>query len=499
MELVSKLNSTTLMRPHQRRIMRIDGRLAVALIAFSTIILLAVGVYLATPAYALAAAIFVLVVGVVANLILIRGRRGFLDPSMALAAVTVPFFILAPFVQLLVNQYSQLHVSDPVVSFVITALMVGTFIVVFSLGRRLAKYHNPGKRSLASDKVVVIVKKLGRLRIIVWTLLIIGAISWFFYFQHMGGIVYFLKNLQNKTQLQSGLGYLLLLSSSLQIGALIAVTCDANNVPVMKRSLLWVTVSVALILIMSLGGRSRVLMFLVVILFIFKLTGRHISAIKWGVILVVGVVFLFLAGRIRTLGYGGDEIFDYEAITEVVNVETEMSQYQIITDYGHFERIGLIYEYVPSKLPFQYGATIVSVALFPLPRSFFPDKPIGSGPLLANAFNPGSWDLERGWVSGVTPTIIGELYLNFWWPGVIIGGLILGWIASKAFSAIKRNRTIWAQMIYSLYLVYFVMAGVLGEFYGTVIAFTIFLSLVLGARMAFRLGNNRRQLAKGLP
>jgi hypothetical protein len=113
--------------------------------------------------------------------------------------------------------------------------------------------------------------------------------------------------------------------------------------------------------------------------------------------------------------------------------------------------------------------------------------------LIANALRPGAWDLDSGWTSGVTPTIVGELFLNFWWPGVGLGGLLIGFLAGRLYLRfVQRSTGPWDAIKYSLLAVFVFIAGTLGEFYGTLIAFAVYaLPVFLAARIA-RAGRTHR-------
>jgi hypothetical protein len=76
---------------------------------------------------------------------------------------------------------------------------------------------------------------------------------------------------------------------------------------------------------------------------------------------------------------------------------------------------------VPERIPLQYGRTLVTWAIAPVPRFLWPAKPaVGVGPLL------GQQVYGTGLRGGVPPGFVAELYLNFHVAGVVLGMFALG-------------------------------------------------------------------------
>lgn len=79
-----------------------------------------------------------------------------------------------------------------------------------------------------------------------------------------------------------------------------------------------------------------------------------------------------------------------------------------------------LYHAVPNDLPRAHGRTIARWAAAPIPRFLWTDKPvIPPGPYVGNAI----YDQKR---AGVPPSMMGEWYWNFGWPGVVIGSFLFG-------------------------------------------------------------------------
>lgn len=99
---------------------------------------------------------------------------------------------------------------------------------------------------------------------------------------------------------------------------------------------------------------------------------------------------------------------------------------------------------VPRVVDFQHGRTLVTWLVAPIPRSWWPDKPsIGAGGDLTSIFG-------TVWTSGVPPAIVGELYLNFGVPGVLIGMLGVGLALRSLYTTLRpRARAPGFVLIYA--------------------------------------------------
>jgi hypothetical protein len=92
---------------------------------------------------------------------------------------------------------------------------------------------------------------------------------------------------------------------------------------------------------------------------------------------------------------------------------------------GRLEGLGVLSVIVrdtPGKVPFQGGWTLGYIALSYVPRALWPGKPVITiGQWITDHYGPGPTI-----VSNTGPTWMGELYLNFGYPGLAIGMMLLG-------------------------------------------------------------------------
>jgi hypothetical protein len=99
-----------------------------------------------------------------------------------------------------------------------------------------------------------------------------------------------------------------------------------------------------------------------------------------------------------------------------------------------FNNIVLLFAGVPHKLDFQLGATFASAFFALVPAQPFPETQAVFNPV----FNP-----PAGLDYGFPITLIGELYLNFWLPGIVVGMLAVGIVMRTVYewAIIQRPTT----------------------------------------------------------
>jgi oligosaccharide repeat unit polymerase len=100
------------------------------------------------------------------------------------------------------------------------------------------------------------------------------------------------------------------------------------------------------------------------------------------------------------------------------------------SDFGHlvvddnFFRLTQVLDVMPESYPHTYGGQIYYVMVRPIPRVFWPEKPINSGFDFEVAIGvPGEY-------VGLSYTVAGEFYLDFGFPMVAIGGFVYGLFAA---------------------------------------------------------------------
>lgn len=117
---------------------------------------------------------------------------------------------------------------------------------------------------------------------------------------------------------------------------------------------------------------------------------------------------------------------------------------------GHFDA----YENLASAIDRQFvtnGYQLLGTFLFFVPRSFWPDKPVGSGFELAERSNYG--------FGNISMPFLGEGYVNFGYTGIIVFaaiiGLVMAWLDRGAVAELNRRK----RLSYSTAVYFFVIGA----------------------------------------
>ena len=97
----------------------------------------------------------------------------------------------------------------------------------------------------------------------------------------------------------------------------------------------------------------------------------------------------------------------------------------------------LVWQLFPAQEPFRHGRTTLVAVLGFIPRAMWPGKPIAIGKELTRYYVGPFYEPTSGF--SVTPTLPGEFFINFGWPGVIGGGLLFGLICRIAITYAARG------------------------------------------------------------
>jgi oligosaccharide repeat unit polymerase len=108
----------------------------------------------------------------------------------------------------------------------------------------------------------------------------------------------------------------------------------------------------------------------------------------------------------------------------------------------NFYRLCQIIQLIPESYPFVYHRYLIYVVVRPVPRVFWPGKPVDPGFDLPTALG----------VQGVSYSysVIGELYMSLGFIGIALGGWLYGRVASTANGLLARCTTQGALVIYSI-------------------------------------------------
>jgi hypothetical protein len=157
------------------------------------------------------------------------------------------------------------------------------------------------------------------------------------------------------------------------------------------------------------------------------------------------------------------------------------------------DSFALILDGIARGMPIEGGRTFGDLLWWWVPRAFWPDKPTTYAIEFWNSFMRQS-DYFPQFVSA-SPSVMGELYLNFWWPGLVVGGLVMGWFYRAIYSWFARSAR--GEITVLLYVT--MLAGLTKVAEGpiadhieeTAVSLGVMIVLVVGIRVLTRLAGFR--------
>lgn len=198
------------------------------------------------------------------------------------------------------------------------------------------------------------------------------------------------------------------------------------------ESLLAVAATAIMLLFLSSGGGRRIIGVTVGAAIIVWLQAQPGMPIRRIVASLVAVVLL-LAGMQFMLNIRSE---GYQEFAE------QGSEYQYLHVDDNFLRLAQTMQIIPAQHDYVYSRQIVFAAIRPVPRVFWPDKPIDSG------FDLPAMLGMRG--VSLSSSILGEWYISYGWLAIIFGGWLHGRLASTANQLRELGRKAQNPIVFAL-------------------------------------------------
>jgi oligosaccharide repeat unit polymerase len=121
---------------------------------------------------------------------------------------------------------------------------------------------------------------------------------------------------------------------------------------------------------------------------------------------------------------------------------TRGSEYDYLHIDDNFLRLAQIIDIVPRDHPYVGFSQVTYALVRPIPRVFWPNKPVDSG------FDLSTQVGMRG--VSLSSSIIGEWWISWGWPAVIIGGWLYGRLAKAANTLREQGKAANNPIVYGL-------------------------------------------------
>ncbi len=120
----------------------------------------------------------------------------------------------------------------------------------------------------------------------------------------------------------------------------------------------------------------------------------------------------------------------------------EQSGFRGLRVDGNFASLSETLRVIPDETDFVGFQYLWYVAVRPIPRIFWSNKPMNMG------FDLAQHSGQRG--AALALSIVGEAYMSFGWLGIAIGGLLFGWLARMWSQLLERDYGVVGVAIYGL-------------------------------------------------
>ena len=210
------------------------------------------------------------------------------------------------------------------------------------------------------------------------------------------------------------------------------------------RTIICIVLSVVVSLFLAQSGSRRVIGVVAGMALILWVLDQHRLRLKHLLTTAIAILALLLTLQVM-LEYRNVGLSVLVGTGEIPSGRFEKLQVleeQHLRVDDNFYRLCQIIQLIPDSYPFVYHKYLVYVIVRPVPRVFWPDKPIDPGFDLPTALGVQGLSLSY--------SVIGELFMSLGFVGVALGGWFYGRVASTASGLLARCNTQGALVIYSI-------------------------------------------------
>lgn len=256
----------------------------------------------------------------------------------------------------------------------------------------------------------------------------------------LGGLSALFKGIGDRIIAFAGLNYfiqalLLLLVVSLMWWSHLLITGK------LKNAWFWVYTILAISLTSLTGNKSTILVFFLAATLMYHLLRREIRPLR-AVLGGIGVFSLIVAIGLFTREYlvvGYFPTLDPRDISGSLQFWLER---ELGGNFMQIQILTVLADRVPVQLPYQWGLTYLSLLTMPIPRALWAGKLTTSPGVFTMAAWPALWLTQD---TTIPPGLVGEMYMNFGFPGIALGMLLFGYVLARIKASIGRfnQRTAW--------------------------------------------------------
>lgn len=302
-------------------------------------------------------------------------------------------------------------------------------------------------------------------------------ITYYLFLQSVGGLRFLLLNLDSKSAIISGTGYyraIYTVSAFLSIGFLITYYSKYIKPSSLNKLYLFLIIILMFIILSSLGSRKTPMLFILYVLLMWNYNISKIKAFTFKNFFLLFIALFYFAAMPLFRTEGSSEFYSNNLSLLFIDSLNNLGIF--FQRFSELERSLMIYSL------FDYdnlwlGRSFLDILYSPIPRGFFPDKPpLDEGVYLyniahGNYVEPGT-SLRKMTVVGWPPSTITNMYINFWYFGVILGAIIIGYF-------LKYFYNLALDLKYNPLVIYFYTSAIFGDLAVTNRNIVAFLTMIV--------------------
>jgi len=264
-----------------------------------------------------------------------------------------------------------------------------------------------------------------------------------------GSLLYFLlvdPDIKAPGEMKPWFYYLLWICLLIQVGALVQLGTWLST----GRRAFWTALYCILALLSAfLLARLFTVFSLMMLALSWHYKKRRIRAIQLAILFFLVIGYLGVAGLYREWISPGNSLEQTGELVELAGQQNQLILRYVVANLQELSNLSEVISMTPSELPYQFGMTFTPVIFKPIPRVLMPSKPLSASALYTRQTDPDAYD--RGFTTAMGAW--GEWYLNFSWPGLILGFALTGTLSSAAYRAMRATAEFGRVMLYASFIV----------------------------------------------
>jgi oligosaccharide repeat unit polymerase len=236
-----------------------------------------------------------------------------------------------------------------------------------------------------------------------------------------GGVSKYFAGNSNRVEAMAGMNIFALVQNTFAGLFLYWILIYGFNRGLIKM-ILFFLMAISLLLLSNSKSPIFVLIFSLVILFYYLKFRISFLGILFGSLFVM-LGFVFWEVYFREFMVSGEIVTLYNDFSLAQNLFLKFGDF-FLGNFMQVQTVSIIMDAYPFVHSHLYGSSIIMIVVIWIPRILFPGKPLTAAGDFTNSVWP---DPVQTNGSTLPPGLIGELYMNFSWIGILIGMILIGY------------------------------------------------------------------------